>query len=113
MPTHNEPHVTLTEGNVAFALNEILLETLSTESNLENNIKLKQNPITSTLILLSMKEYLNTTISIMDLTGKMVYHQNLNLSNKTAIPVNAAPGMYILNVDTHTGLKLRTKLIVK
>ncbi|HCY82845.1 MAG TPA: hypothetical protein DHV22_15260, partial [Xanthomarina gelatinilytica] len=40
MPTDNEPHVTLTEGNVAFALDEILLETLVTESYLENSIKL-------------------------------------------------------------------------
>ncbi|WP_417867083.1 T9SS type A sorting domain-containing protein [Xanthomarina gelatinilytica] len=113
MPTDNEPHVTLTEGNVAFALDEILLETLVTESYLENSIKLKQNPITSTLTLLSTKVYPNATISIMDLTGKMVYHQNSNLSNKTAIPVNAASGMYILNVDTHTGLTWRTKLIIK
>jgi hypothetical protein len=113
MPTDNEPHVTLTEGNVAFALFEILQQTLSTETFLDDSIKLKQNPITNSLTLISTKDYQDASISIVDITGKMVYNQNTNLNNRTTIPLNLASGMYILNVDTHTNLNLRTKLIVK
>jgi hypothetical protein len=113
MPTYNEPHVTLTEGNVAFALFEILQQTLSTETFLDDSIKLKQNPITNSLTLISTKDYQDASISIVDITGKMVYNQNTNLNNRTTIPLNLASGLYILNVDTHTNLNLRTKLIVK
>jgi hypothetical protein len=113
MPTDNEPHVTLTEGNVSFALFEILQQTLSTETFLDDSIKLKQNPITNSLTLISTKDYQDASISIVDITGKMVYNQNTNLNNRTTIPLNLASGMYILNVDTHTNLNLRTKLIVK
>jgi triacylglycerol esterase/lipase EstA (alpha/beta hydrolase family) len=113
MPTDNEPHVTLTEGNVAFALFEILQQTLSTETFLNDSIKLKKNPITNNLTIISTKDYQNASISIVDITGKLVYSQNTHLNNRTTIPLNLASGMYILNVDTHTNLNLRTKLIVK
>ncbi|WP_188462613.1 T9SS type A sorting domain-containing protein [Bizionia arctica] len=113
MPEINEPHVTLTQGNVAFALFEILQQTLSTETYLDNVIKLKQNPITNNLTLISSKDYPNANISIVDITGKVVYSAMTNLSGQSTIPLNLASGMYILNVDTQTTQSLKTKLIVK
>ncbi|HLV38204.1 T9SS type A sorting domain-containing protein [Xanthomarina sp.] len=113
MPNINEPHVTLTPGNVDFALFEILQTTLSTETNLFQNMRLKQNPITNNLTLLSSKEYNNVSISIVDITGKLVYSQKTNIEQSTTLPINLASGMYILNVDTNTDTNLRTKIIVK
>ncbi|MCX7550816.1 T9SS type A sorting domain-containing protein [Xanthomarina sp. F2636L] len=113
MPIDNEPHVTLTEGNVAFALFEILQQTLSTDSNSVNSIKLKQNPISNSLTLISTDKYQGATISIIDITGKQVYFQKTNIESRTTLPLNLASGMYILNVDTKTNLVLRTKLMVK
>ena len=113
MPTENEPHVTLTEGNVAFALNEIFQETLSTDTNLQNSIKLEQNPITDNVTILSSAFFENTNITIVDMTGKLVYNQKTNLNKKTSIPLHLASGIYVLNVDTNTAYNLRTKVIVK
>lgn len=113
LPIDNEPHVTLTEGNVAFALFEILQETLTTESYLQNTIKLQQNPITDNLTILSSTfiEYAN--ISIIDITGKTVYSNQTHLNERTTIPLNLASGMYILNVDTNSDSNFRTKVIIK
>ncbi|MEO8934401.1 MAG: T9SS type A sorting domain-containing protein [Xanthomarina sp.] len=114
MPTVNEPHVTLTPGNVDFALYEILqVETLSTETKVFQNLKLKQNPITDGFTLVSTKEYKDATISIVDITGKVVYRHKTNINQSTTLPLNLASGMYILNVDTHADVNLRTKLLIK
>ncbi|MCX7547973.1 T9SS type A sorting domain-containing protein [Xanthomarina sp. F1114] len=113
MPTVNEPHVTLTQENVDFALFEILQSTLSTENNLYQNIKLLQNPVINNVTLLSSKEYNNASISIVDVTGKIVYNKKTKIDQRTTLPLNLASGMYILNVDTNTEVSLRTKLLVK
>lgn len=113
MPTENEPHVTLTEGNVAFALNEIFQETLSTDSNLQNSIKLEQNPITDALNILSTKNFENARITIVDATGKMVYNDSITLSERTYIPLNIASGLYILNIETQEDHHLKTKFIAR
>ncbi|WP_452227542.1 T9SS type A sorting domain-containing protein [Lacinutrix cladophorae] len=113
MPTENEPHVTLTEQNVAFALNEIFQETLTTDTNIQNSIKLEQNPITDALHILSSKTYENARITVVDATGKMVYNNVLNLNTKTSIPLHIASGLYILNIETQEKKNLKTKFIVR
>ena len=47
IPENNEPHVTLTDGNVSFILDEIFDDTLSTAEDLIASIRLKKNPINS------------------------------------------------------------------
>jgi len=113
MPIENEPHVTLTEDNVAFALNEIFQETLSADSNLENSIKLKRNPITDNLTILSSKIIENAKISILDITGKIVYNHTITLNNSTRIPLLLASGLYVLEVETQNNYKFKTKLVIK
>ncbi|QRM88159.1 T9SS type A sorting domain-containing protein [Lacinutrix sp. WUR7] len=113
MPTENQPHVTLTEGNVAFALNEIFQETLSTDTYIENSIKLEQNPITNALHILSTKTFQNAKITIVDVTGKIVYHNNMALNERTSIPLHIASGLYILNIETSENQNLKTKFMVK
>src|SRR5690554_107734 len=113
MTTVNEPNVTLTPENVDFALFEILQRPLSIESNTFQNIRLKQNPITDNLTLLSTKSYNNANISIVDITGKLVFNQKNNIEQSISIPLNLASGVYILNVETDTDENLRTKFIVK
>ncbi|TYA53183.1 T9SS type A sorting domain-containing protein [Formosa maritima] len=115
IPDENEGHVTLTPSNVAFAWEEIIdTNTLSINNTLiENFIKLEQNPITNNLTLISSKDYQNAEISIIDMTGKLVYNNKTNLNGKTSIPLNLASGLYILNVDTNTDYILKTKVILK
>lgn len=114
IPTDNEPHITLTNGNIAFALEEILQGTLGTP-NFANvdKIKLKQNPVSKEMTLMSSSNFNNAKISIIDLTGKVVLNKITTLSEKTAIPLNLESGLYILNVQTDGPLRFTTKLMVK
>ncbi|WP_412984146.1 T9SS type A sorting domain-containing protein [Pontimicrobium sp. IMCC45349] len=112
IPDTNEDHVLLTEANVAFALTEIIPETLSS-NELENNIiKLEKNPVTNQIILLNNTQIQNAAIKIIDVTGKTVYqNNNLDINNRTSIPINLNSGLYILKVIHHTN-SFTTKFIV-
>lgn len=113
MPDINEPHVTLTELNVDFALNEIFQETLSTDVNNQNTISLAQNPVTDVLTILCSNTVNQANVSVVDLTGKMVYHNTLNLQEVTNIPLNISSGLYILNIETQENYTFKTKFIVQ
>ena len=114
IPQDNEPHITLTNGNVAFAVTEILQGTLGTMDFLNtHNIKLQQNPVTNAMTLLSSTDFANARISIVDLTGKLVLKTKTSLSKSTTIPLNLDSGLYLLNIQTENGFVLNTKLLVK
>ena len=114
IPNDNEPHVTLTDGNVAFAMNEILQGSLSISDIKETTkFKIEKNPINGELTILSKNDYNKASISIVDIMGKVIYSQNVNLSKRTSIPLNVASGLYILNIETQNNLNYKTKIIVK
>lgn len=114
IPVNNEPHVTLTEGNVEFALYEILQPTLSIPTVGDNNfIKIEKNPIANELTFLSNSHYDNVAIRIVDITGKIVLDTKITLNERTSLPLNLESGMYILNLQTENDLNLKTKIIVK
>ena len=113
MPDDNEPHVTLTNANVAFALTEIIQETLSNSAfESENLIKVEKNPIESELVLLCSSPINDVVITVIDITGKIVFHGNYeSLSNRTVVPLDLASGIYVLDVATKDDLKYRIKLV--
>ncbi|MFD2917402.1 T9SS type A sorting domain-containing protein [Psychroserpens luteus] len=114
MPDDNENHVQLTEQNVAFALSEIMPETLS-NVEFENfaTLKIEKNPIDNELTILSNKVVNNATISLIDITGKIVYQSIQTLDRRLTLPLYLDSGMYILNIETQYNFKYRTKVIVK
>jgi len=111
MPDDNEPHVLLTQANVDFALLEILTPPLSTTDNDATLFKLEKNPVSNELVLLSSTNT-NADVSIVDLTGKVVFSMTTLLSNRTVIPVNLASGLYILNVTSENNSTFKTKFLV-
>lgn len=114
IPTDNEPHITLTDGNVAFTLAEILQGTLGTvDFSKAHTIKLQQNPVHDSMTLLSSTDFDNANVSIIDLTGKRVLNTNTSLSKSTTLHFNLESGLYLLNVQTENGFTFNTKLIVK
>ncbi len=114
IPADNEPHVTLTDGNVAFALDEIFQGSLGTNKFTDTTkIKLQQNPVNNTLTLLSPTDFQNAKISIIDLTGKTVLNRNIPLTKSTTVPFNLEAGLYLLNIQTENGFIYNTKLVVK
>lgn len=114
MPDDNENHVQLTEQNVDFALSEIMPETLS-NVQFENfaTLKIEKNPVDTELTILSNKVLDNATLSIVDITGKIVYQSIQTLDRRSNIPLHLDSGMYILNIETQHNFKYRTKVIVK
>jgi hypothetical protein len=112
LPDDNEPHVQLTEANVAFALSEILNPPLSLPDNSAISFKIEQNPIANDLVILS-----NTTteakVWITDLAGKTLFNTGVNLTDRTAIPLNLTSGFYMLNLTTGNNQVFVSKFIVQ
>ena len=111
LPDNNEPHVQLTQENVNFALNEILIPSLNTSENNINSFQLERNPIERELILLSNTNK-SAEISILDITGKIVFNTSRTLKNRTSIPVDLTSGFYILNILGEDGTGFTTKFII-
>ena len=114
MPVDNEPHVTLTEGNAAYAIDEILQTTLSIPTlNPDHYIQIEKNPISNELTFLSNSTFDNVSVLIIDITGKIVFDKDMSLGNRTTIPLNLESGLYVLSLQTDTELSLKTKILVK
>lgn len=114
MPTENEAHVTLTEGNANFALNEIR-ETLSVGDNVFNSkFKLVKNPVTEQIIIRldTSQFYSNLELAIYDVSGQQVLSKNLqNPTNEIVLNHNLSSGIYILNIRD-SGMIYTIKMIV-
>lgn len=100
IPDENQIHMTLTEANVNFVKEEIFT-TLSTEQQvISKNIRLDHNPITDNIVLHGNHE--SATLTLTDLSGKILLQQPVSLQGKTEIPVTLAPGIYLLSLDLET-----------
>lgn len=115
MPDDNEPHVTLTNANVAFALSEIIQETLSNPSDESLfQIKVEKNPIDTELVILTNIPVEGAVLEMIDITGKKVLSDQFDvLLDKTVVPLNLASGIYVLNVIAGDIVQYRSKIIVK
>jgi hypothetical protein len=111
LPDDNEPHVQLTQGNVTFALNEILTPPLSISNEESITFQLERNPVSNQLVLLS-STITEANVRIIDLTGKIVYTSNITLNNHATIPLDLASGFYALNIISESNSEFRTKFIV-
>lgn len=113
LPDDNEPHVQLTEANVAFAIEEIIPSTLSEEDLAIELFKLTTNPISNHLVFNSNSTHINNNLQITDMTGKVVIQlNNVTIENNTKFPINLANGIYVLRVNNNQGLDYTQKVIV-
>ncbi len=101
VPTENEAHVTLTEGNVTFALNEILNPPLTLEQpELLKNITVK-NPVRNSVEIFSPSTISNASISIVDASGKKVFVQkSVTFEGNFQIPINLMNGFYFIKIES-------------
>lgn len=111
-PNNNEPHVELTEGNAAYALSEIR-ETLGINDKilLSDEIKLLNNPIQNKVTLLSKKTFNNANVAISNISGKIVFNQQIDIHNRTVFDINISSGLYILNIESNNYI-YRAKILV-
>jgi hypothetical protein len=113
MPDANEPHVELTAANVAFALTEIVPETLHYNAFEMYSLRLEKNPVDAEIVLLNHSQLYNANIEIVDITGQQIYKMNkIDLTGRTSININLNSGLYILNVSAD-GINKPIKLIVR
>jgi hypothetical protein len=91
----------LSDGNVEFALNEILNEPLSVEQpNLSETLLIK-NPIKNTIEIYSSNLFSNATISIVDASGKKVFSQNnITFEGNHQLDVNLSNGFYLIKIES-------------
>lgn len=101
VPTENEDHVTLSDGNVEFALNEILNEPLSVEQPIKTENIVIKNPIKNTIEMYSSNLLSNATISIIDASGKKVFTQNnISIEGNHQLNVNLSNGFYFIKIES-------------
>lgn len=101
VPAANEDHVTLTNGNVAFALNEILNDPLTVEQPVLTEHIVIKNPVRNTIEIYSSDLLSNATISIMDASGKKVFSQNhIALQGNHQLEINLSVGFYFISIES-------------
>ncbi len=102
IPTVNEGHVTPTTANVAFALTEIRNGQASiAEANFDSLFKVKSNPVSNEVVILTNTIHDKLDISIISLTGQKISSQQFtNVNNQINLPINLSNGIYFLKVDT-------------
>jgi len=101
VPTENEDHVTLSAGNVEFALNEILNDPLSVEQPILAETILIKNPIKNSIEMYSSNLLSNVSISIVDTSGKKVFSQNnISIEGNYQLDVNLSNGFYFIKIES-------------
>jgi len=111
IPTTNENHVTLTQDNVTFALNEILTPNLSLNQNVALNSIWVKNPIENAIEINANYTIENASISITDVLGKSIFKaSNQSINGTLAIPVSLTNGVYLLTIQNENG-SITKKLI--
>ena len=111
IPTTNENHVTLTQDNVTFALNEILTPSLSTNQNSELSSIWVKNPVENSVQINANYAIENASISITDVLGKTIYKvNNQSINGMLEIPVSLTNGVYLITIQNENG-SITKKLI--
>ena len=112
MPVDNEPHVTITEANVAFALSEIIQSTLA-DSSFELEDIAVENPVVDMLRVHLGQQAEATSLQLIDITGKqLMSHTVEGKGNFYEVPVALAQGMYLLRISSD-GNTVTKKILVK
>ena len=111
LPDDNEYHLQLTENNVAFALSEILTPPLNISEINNHNFRLEKTVIENNLVLIS-NDYTDANITVIDITGKIVFNKTIALEDRTDINLNVGKGMYIINLTSADNSVFTSKFFV-
>ena len=85
--------------------------TLSIDTFETDFINIKNNPFTNKVTILSSKIIENATISIVDITGKLVHNSKQTINNETQIALEIASGIYILFIEARDNYIFKTKIV--
>ncbi len=116
IPTENEIHVTLTQENADFALDEIRDGVLSINNNeVYNRYRLIKNPVGEQVKIRvdASQSYGNLEIAIYNISGQQVFQNYVqNPTNEIVLNHILSSGLYVLHIiDSETSFTI--KLMVK
>jgi pimeloyl-ACP methyl ester carboxylesterase len=111
VPTINENHVTLTTGNMAFMVTEILDPLMAVNEHTFSGLQV-ENPVGSNLNLFTTHQIVDASLTIVDVTGKSIFiKNNVSFDGQYQIPISLSPGLYFLQLKNADGNI--TKKIIK
>lgn len=92
-----------------------IIDSSLSSSDFENNgFSLFPNPAKETFTLKSSTANLSTSISVFDLTGKLLFTKELNDSPENTIAITSlSKGIYLVSVETTNGTNYTTKLVIE
>lgn len=103
IPSENEEHVTLTQENADFALEEIRMGVLSVSDYLASiRYKLVENPVKENIKvrLDNSQLYRNINIFVSSVSGQRILSKAIQSpKDELQIPVSLSPGVYILHIQ--------------
>ncbi len=94
---------------IAYAMGLLTTAQLGVNTVKVSGVKIYPNPATNS-VSISYKEMINS-VSIMDISGKVVFQSNVNNTNFTISSLNLKQGMYLVNVATSNGNSIE-KLVI-
>ncbi len=86
------------------------VKTTGIDENSANNIKIYPNPASGYVNFVSNE---NGMVTILDVTGKVVYSNSVNSGNNTIDISGLTSGIYLINTVLNDGTKTSAKLMVK
>lgn len=90
-----------------------IVDTLGNDEFTQNGFSIYPNPAFETVFIKSTNDTRAASIELFDLSGKLLFSQNVEASPENSISVaNFSTGLYVLSVATQDGRKFNTKLAV-
>lgn len=94
------------------SVSKLVDTSLSTPSLNESQVTIFPNPATNELYIKNNNNLALQNISIADLTGKVVFNQDIQNIDSNAVNITSlAKGMYLVTVETKSGLTSTSKII--
>ena len=94
------------------SVSKLVDTSLSTPSLNESEVTIFPNPATNELYIKNNNNLALQNISIADLTGKVVFNQDIQNIDSNAVNITSlAKGMYLVTVETQSGLTATSKII--
>lgn len=95
-------------------ISKIIDTSLGTEDFQRNGLSLYPNPAQHSVTLQNTSLLNLTQLSVFDMMGKKVMHQNMNSAESTEISIGQlSPGLYVVSVEEANGNTFTSKLMVK
>ena len=81
------------------------------ESTFEHSLALYPNPTSGKLIVDLAKEYSGVSVSVYDVTGKVIAKTMSANTNQLNLEIEGKPGFYIVEIHTQAGNSAKFKVV--